>query len=73
MNVTRGLRRLGDPTGTTELDWVAAMRRGPRAISTLDNADRLLEWRSGVYQPRHVAVLFNAHGEFLRIAREYQG
>lgn len=71
MNVMDGLRRLGDPTGKTEADWVAALKRSPVSISAMPGGMRLLRWRSGRYQIQQVAVLFDANYRFVQITHRY--
>jgi hypothetical protein len=72
MNVAKGLRRLGDPTGTTELQWCDAMKSRPQMISAVPHGGRLLQWRSGRYTIQRVAVLFDAQHRFVRITTRYQ-
>lgn len=72
MSVSSGLRRLGDPAGTSERDWVTAMRRGPVAISALPGGNRLLQWTSGTYLRQRVVVVFDPWGRFVRIQSRYQ-
>lgn len=72
MSCASGMRRLGDPKGKTERDWVNAMGRNPVAISELAGGMRLLQWRSGTYIRQHVAVLFNAQHVFVKISSRYQ-
>lgn len=72
MNCAKGLQRIGDPSGTTERDWVEAMGRNPVAISTMPGGGRLLQWTSGTYVRRRVAVLFDPAHRFVRITSRYQ-
>lgn len=72
MSVVSGLRRLGNPTGKTERQWIAAMKRGPNAISDLDNGNRLLQWHSGTYLRQHIAVVFDRRHQFVKISHRYQ-
>lgn len=72
MSCASGLRRLGDPTGKTERDWVDAMNRGPQSITAMPSGGRLLQWHSGTYLRQHVAVLFSAQHVFVKITHRYQ-
>lgn len=72
MNVAKGLKRLGDPAETTERQWCAAMGSNPQAITSMPNGGRLLQWRSGRYAIRRVAVLFDANHQFVKITSRYQ-
>lgn len=75
MSVGRGLHRLwkaGGAEGTTEMDWVRAMKSNPQSISELPNGYRLLQWRSGTYQIQRVAVMFDAQHRFVKITHRYQ-
>lgn len=72
MSVARGLRRVGDPTGMTERDWVDAMRGNPQSISVMPGGGRLLQWSSGSYVRQRIAVLFDAQHMFVRITHRYQ-
>lgn len=72
MSCASGLRRLGDPTGKTERDWVNAMGRNPSSISALAGGARLLQWQSGTYLRQHVAVMFDAQHVFVKITHRYQ-
>lgn len=72
MSCASGLRKLGDPTNTTEMDWVRAMGRNPNSISTMPGNQRLLQWHSGTYIRQRVAVLFSAQHRFVKITHRYQ-
>lgn len=72
MNVAKGLKRLGDPAGTTELQWCQAMGSNPQSIAAMPHGGRLLQWRSGRYSIRRVAVLFDAGHRFVKITNRYQ-
>ncbi len=72
MSVASGLRRLGDPSGKTERQWIAAMKRGPSAISDLDNGHQLLQWHSGIYVRQHIAVVFDAQHLYVKITHRYR-
>jgi hypothetical protein len=67
-----GLKRLGDPTGTTERDWVQAMKRNPVSISALPRGLRLLQWTSGTWVRQRVTVVFGPDHRFVRIQSRYQ-
>jgi hypothetical protein len=72
VNVAKGLRAIGDPVGTTEVEWVRAMGRRPQSISALAQGQRLLQWRSGRYNIQRVAVLFDVNHVFVKITHRYQ-
>ena len=72
MSVGSGLRRLGDPTGKTERQWIAAMKRSPNEIEDLDDGNRLLLWHSGHYLRQHIAVVFDRQHLFVKIRHRYQ-
>ena len=72
MSVGTGLRRLGDPRGKTERQWVVAMRRSPNEIRDLDDGTRLLRWCSGRYLRQHIDVVFDRQHLFVEISRRYQ-
>ena len=72
MSVIAGLRRLGDPRGKTERQWIAAMKRAPNEISDLADGNRLLEWHSGHYVRQHIAVVFDRRHLFVEISHRYQ-
>lgn len=72
MNVAKGLKRLGEPAGTSEQQWCAAMKSNPQAISAMPRGGRLLQWRSGRYSVQRVAVLFDASHRFVKITHRYQ-
>ena len=72
MNLRSGLKRLGDPTGKSEMDFVRALKRKPVAISEMAHGMRLLQWRTGRYQIQSIAVLFDANHRFVKISSRYQ-
>ncbi len=72
MSVGSGLRRLGDPHGKTERQWVTAMRRCPNEVRDLDDGTRLLRWRSGRYLRQHIDVVFDRQHLFVEISNRYQ-
>jgi hypothetical protein len=68
-DVGNGLRRLGDPTGTTELDWVNAMNRNPRSITVLPDQHRRLQWKSGARIFKSITVVFDPNHRFVAITQ----
>lgn len=72
MSCARGLKRVGDPAGSSEQDWVRAMGRNPSSISALPHGQRLLQWHSGTWMRQRVAVVFDAQHRFVRITHRYQ-
>jgi hypothetical protein len=67
MNVKTGLRRLGHPNGKSETDFIQAMGENPADICELEGGLRLLQWISGTFWRRTVAVIFDPNGQYVRM------
>ena len=52
------LARLGDQAGTTEQDWVKALKRKPTSITDKPGGGRFLHWRLG-WSELDLIVLFD--------------
>ena len=64
-----GLRKLGDPAGRTEQEFVAALGTAPSSISAMAWGQRLLQWQTS---HQHLAVLFGPDYRFLQITHRHQ-
>ena len=67
--LARGLRKLGDPTGRTEAEFVTAFGRNPTSISAMPTGERLLQWQTG---GQHIAVMFTDEHRFVQITHRHQ-
>lgn len=66
--IAYGLQILGDPTGRTEADFVAAFGANPTSISQAPYGQRLLQWQQS---GQHLAVLFGPDNRFIQISHRH--
>jgi hypothetical protein len=59
---------LGDMTGKTADEVIAAVRCQPISISSMADGGTLLQWQA---TGCHMALLFDRHGDFVKITHEY--
>lgn len=67
-SVRDGVKRLGDPVGTSVQDWQRAMRRNPDALSDNGDGTHALQWQC---TGQHIVVLFGADQRLIGIPHRY--
>ena len=71
MNIQQGLRKLGDPVGKAEMDFVKAFGGNPMSITDVGLGQRCLQWKTGTFKIQHIAIIFDASHRYLSVSHRY--